>query len=81
MTTKHVTTLCCLLLVLVLHSDQTSAAESCSYSVRSVPFCKSWMCKTECWLESQLITSNTIKEHNCIKGGLNGLCRCLFCEK
>ncbi|KXG25827.1 hypothetical protein SORBI_3006G018000 [Sorghum bicolor] len=81
MTMKHDVTLCCLLLVLLLHSDRTSAAGSCRYAILSARFCKSWMCKTQCWFQSQLITpANTVKEHKCIKGGFNGLCRCLFCK-
>ncbi|CAL5033709.1 unnamed protein product [Urochloa decumbens] len=73
-------TLCCLLLVVMLHADQI-AADSCSYDFLSIPFCKSWMCKTQCWIESQVITSNTLKEYKCVKGGFNGWCRCLFCKK
>ncbi|RCV32667.1 hypothetical protein SEVIR_7G004400v4 [Setaria viridis] len=60
MNVKHAT-LCCLLLAVMLHADQITA-DSCSYEYLSVPFCKSWMCKTQCWIESQLITSNTLRE-------------------
>ncbi|TVU04283.1 hypothetical protein EJB05_47143 [Eragrostis curvula] len=73
-----VATLCCLLLVLVVHADHTSAG-SCGYTVIKVPFCKSWSCEAECWLEAKL-TSSTVSQHKCTKGGIKGRCYCLFCQ-
>ncbi|KAJ1270099.1 hypothetical protein BS78_06G028500 [Paspalum vaginatum] len=78
MAMKHYSTLCCCLLLVMLHSHQTSAAERCSYASISVPFCKSWMCRTERWIESQLITSNTMNEYKCIRGGIKRMMSLLF---
>uniref|UniRef100_A0A804MIJ2 Uncharacterized protein n=1 Tax=Zea mays TaxID=4577 RepID=A0A804MIJ2_MAIZE len=81
MAMKHVI-ICCLLLALMLQSDQTSAADICSYADFRAMFCKNWMCKSQCWFQSQLITPpNVVKEHRCIKGGIYGLCHCVFCKK
>ncbi|TVU40830.1 hypothetical protein EJB05_14310, partial [Eragrostis curvula] len=74
MNPKHAT-LCCLLLVLVLHADHAYAVSTgtCYYSKPWVPFCDKWLCKSECWLETKLIFKNVVvKEHKCIKGGFKG---------
>ncbi|TVT98851.1 hypothetical protein EJB05_14302 [Eragrostis curvula] len=74
-------TLCCLLLVLMLHADHASAAGMCFHSEPWVPFCNKWLCKSECKMEAKLLfTSATVKEHWCIKGGFKGKCHCLICN-
>ncbi|KAF8650249.1 hypothetical protein HU200_064007 [Digitaria exilis] len=79
MNTKQAT-LCVLLLVLMLHADHTlsGSCSSCNDSYIKVPFCKGWSCKAECWLEAKL-TSSTVSQHKCTKGGIKGRCYCLFC--
>ncbi|TKW03136.1 hypothetical protein SEVIR_7G003500v4 [Setaria viridis] len=80
MDAKQQTALCCLFLVLMLHADHTLAAETCGSTYIKVPFCKSWSCKAECWLEAKL-TSSTVNEHKCTKGGIKGRCYCHLCPK
>uniref|UniRef100_A0ACD6A0L1 Uncharacterized protein n=1 Tax=Avena sativa TaxID=4498 RepID=A0ACD6A0L1_AVESA len=79
--------LCSLLLLLILHASPTSAAaaadggpEVCKYGVPLVPFCKDWSCKAGCWMEATLLRAR-VKEHRCIRGGIKGVCYCLFCGK
>ncbi|KAJ1270096.1 hypothetical protein BS78_06G028200 [Paspalum vaginatum] len=71
--------LCCLLFVLVLHADQASADNHCYYRTPWIPFCKEWMCKSECWTEAALLVA-TVTDHQCRKGGIKGWCYCRFCS-
>ncbi|CAM0874114.1 unnamed protein product [Alopecurus aequalis] len=78
---------CFLLALVILHADPTSVAagddgkpEVCKYRVPSIPFCKGWSCKAECWMEAKLFRAR-VQEHRCIKGGFKGRCYCLFCGK
>uniref|UniRef100_A0ACD5WYV5 Uncharacterized protein n=1 Tax=Avena sativa TaxID=4498 RepID=A0ACD5WYV5_AVESA len=84
MDTRRRVALCSFLLVLIiLHANPTSAdgkPEVCKYRTPSVPFCKGWSCKAECWIEAKLFRAR-VKEHRCIKGGIMGVCYCLFCGK
>ncbi|OEL30408.1 hypothetical protein BAE44_0008573 [Dichanthelium oligosanthes] len=80
--------LCCLLVVLMLQADYTSAGSCslylfseivCATLTMKIPFCKGWMCKSECWLQKKL-RKTTLFEHKCIKGGIKGTCRCIVCK-
>ncbi|PAN37064.1 hypothetical protein PAHAL_7G028200 [Panicum hallii] len=73
------TTLCCLLLALMLHTDYASAEIVCATISMKIPFCKGWMCKSECWLQKKL-RKVALKEHKCTKGGIKGRCHCLVCK-
>ncbi|RCV32662.1 hypothetical protein SETIT_7G020800v2 [Setaria italica] len=81
MSSKHATLYYCLLLVLLLHADHTSAtlAANCIYTSPAMPFCKGWMCKTECWTEAKLIGA-TVTGRQCMKGGFHGWCSCYLCK-
>ncbi|KAG2570668.1 hypothetical protein PVAP13_7KG094100 [Panicum virgatum] len=63
----------------MLQANHTMA-ESCGYTYIKVPFSISWSCKAECWLEAKL-TSITVKQRKCTKGGIKGRCYCLLCQK
>uniref|UniRef100_K3YEQ1 Uncharacterized protein n=1 Tax=Setaria italica TaxID=4555 RepID=K3YEQ1_SETIT len=80
--------LCCLLVVLMLHTDYTSAGSCflhlfsfivCATITMKIPFCKSWLCKSECWLQKKLRKVG-LQEYKCIKGGIKGKCRCVVCR-
>ncbi|PUZ46198.1 hypothetical protein GQ55_7G031400 [Panicum hallii var. hallii] len=73
------TTLCYLLLALMLHADYASAEIVCATISMKIPFCKGWMCKSECWLQKKL-RKVALKEQKCTKGGIKGRCHCLVCK-
>jgi len=51
----------------------------CATISMKIPFCKGWMCKSECWLQKKL-RKVALKEHKCTKGGIRGRCHCLVCK-
>lgn len=54
-------------------------AGNCIYTSPAMPFCKGWMCKTECWTEAKLIGA-TVSGRQCMKGGFHGWCSCYLCK-
>ncbi|KAI4993459.1 hypothetical protein ZWY2020_007772 [Hordeum vulgare] len=80
------TALCLLLLLAIFLPGNTTFVsaeeepEVCKYRAPLLPFCKSWSCKPVCKLEAAIYRAR-LQEHECIKGGIKGICYCLFCRK
>ncbi|KAG0525016.1 hypothetical protein BDA96_06G019000 [Sorghum bicolor] len=69
--------ICCILFMLVVHTNHALA--ECGHTYPIMPFCKGWMCTTECWMEAKLIAAK-VMEDKCVKGGIKGYCYCRFCR-